>query len=288
MIAGGTGRPVAILAGGGKLPPLVVAAAIREGWAPVVFAIAGEAELQAFATAPVHVVRWGEIGRMFQLTEEAGCREAVFIGSISHRPDFRVLRPDLGTVKLIPRIIQLMSGHDGGLLDGVTRIFDEKGISVLSPLAIAPDLALPEGCLIGDLSAESARDIEVAREAAHDIGRRDIAQAAVAVDARVVAVEDASGTDAMLERVAALRKAGTIPMTGGVLVKCLKPLQDGRHDLPTIGPQTAERAAHAGLTGVAAEAGHAILVGRDETVEAFRRAGLFLAGLGAAAPTSHD
>ena len=55
--------------------------------------------------------------------------------------------------------------------------------------------------------------------------------------------------------------------------------QDGRHDLPTIGPATAERAKRAGLAGVAAEAGRAILVGRDETIEAFRRAGLFLAGL---------
>ena len=64
-----------------------------------------------------------------------------------------------------------------------------------------------------------------------------------------------------------------------MLVKCLKPQQDGRHDLPTIGPQTAERAARAGLAGVAAEAGRAILVGRDETIEAFRRAGLFLVGL---------
>lgn len=287
MIAGGTQRPVAILAGGGKLPPLVAAAALRKGQAPVVFAIAGEAEPSAFQPSPVHVVRWGEIGRMFRLTEEAGCREAVFIGSIVHRPDFRALSPDLGTVKLIPRIIQLMSGRDGSLLDGVTRMFEEKGIRIVSPLAIAPGLALPDGCLTGDLSAESARDIEVARKAAQEIGKRDIAQGAVAIDGRVAAVEDTDGTDAMLARVAALRKSGALPKAGGVLVKCLKPSQDGRHDLPTIGPQTAERAAHAGLVGVAAEAGRTILVGRDETVDAFRRAGLFLAGFQPAPQSKH-
>ena len=122
---------------------------------------------------------------MFRLMEEAGCREAVFIGSISRRPDFRSLKPDVGTVKLIPRIIQLMGSRDGSLLDGVTRIFEEKGIRVLSPLAIAPELALPDGCLTGEVSAESARDIDVAREAAVDIGKRDIAQGAVAIDGRV-------------------------------------------------------------------------------------------------------
>ena len=46
------------------------------------------------------------------------------------------------------------------------------------------------------------------REAARAIGRLDIGQAAVAVGGRVVAVEDAGGTDALLERVAALRASG--------------------------------------------------------------------------------
>jgi DUF1009 family protein len=270
---------IAILAGGGKLPQLVTAAALREGRAPVVFAIAGEAEPEGFAPAPVHVVRWGEIGRLFRLTEANGCREAVLIGSISRRPDYTNIRPDFGAVRLVPRILKLLGARDASLLDGVTHIFEERGIRVVSPLSIAPDLALPEGVLAGQVSAESEKDIEAAQEAAREIGRRDIAQAAVAAGGQVVAVEDQSGTDALLERVALLRRGGIIPKTGGVLVKLLKPQQDGRHDLPTIGPQTAVRAAEVGLAGVAAEAGRAILVGRDETIDAFRGAGLFLLGL---------
>jgi DUF1009 family protein len=172
-----------------------------------------------------------------------------------------------------------MAGRDGGLLEGVARIFEEKGLSVVSPLAVAPDLALPEGVLTGEVSPESAKDMEVARRAAVEVGGLDIAQGAVAVGGRVVAAEDARGTDALLERVALLRRDGKILKTGGVLVKCLKPHQDGRHDLPTIGPDTASRAAAAGLHGIAAEAGRSILVGRDDTIEAFRRAGLFLVGL---------
>jgi DUF1009 family protein len=78
-----------------------------------------------------------------------------------------------------------------------------------------------------------------------------------------------------------------LPRTGGALVKLLKPQQDGRHDLPTIGPQTAERVAEAGLAGVAAEAGRAILVGRDETIDAFQRAGLFLLGMTPATSSGH-
>ena len=276
--------PIAILAGGGKLPQLVTAAALRDGRAPIVFAIAGEAEPAAFAPAPVHTVRWGEIGRLFRLTEESGCREAVFIGSISRRPDYRALRPDLGAMKLIPRILRLMSGRDNDLLSGVATIFEEHGVHVISPLAVAPELGLTEGCQVGAVTPQSERDIEVAAAAARKIGSRDIAQAAVAVGGRVVAEEDASGTDALLERVALLRSGGAFSGEGGVLVKCLKPRQDGRHDLPTIGPATAEGAKLAGLAGVAAEAGRAMLVDRDETIDAFRRAGLFLVGLKAPKP----
>jgi len=275
----GADLPLAILAGGGRLPELVTAAALRKGRLPVVFAIAGEATPENFAPAPVHVMQWGDIGKLFRLTQKAGCREAVLIGSISHRPDYRSIRPDLGTIKLIPRILRLMRGGDGNLLDGVATILEEHGVRVVSPLVVAPDLALPEGCLSGHLSADSLRDIEVASRAAREIGRQDIGQAAVAVGGLVVAVEDSRGTDALIEYVATLRKSDLASEPGGVLVKLLKEGQDGRHDLPTIGPHTAERAAQAGLAGVAAEAGRAILVGREETIAAFRRAGLFLAGL---------
>jgi hypothetical protein len=275
-----------MLAGGGRLPPLVAAAAREKGLSPIVFAIAGEAEPRAFDPSPVHVVRWGEIGRLFRLTEESGCRDAVFVGSIAKRPDYRTIRPDLGAVRLIPRILQLMSRRDDSLLAGVARIFGEKGLQVLSPLEIAPELALPAGCSVGEIGPDALRDIAAGVEAARRVGRLDIAQGAVALDGRVVAVEDAGGTDALLERVGLLRRSGVIPKSGGVLVKCMKPQQDGRHDLPTIGPDTAEAAARAGLSGVAGEAGRAILVGKNETLDAFQRAGLFLFGMDAP-PSGH-
>jgi DUF1009 family protein len=279
MSAGSDAGRLAILAGGGSLPPLVTAAAERRGRAPIVFLIAGEAEPEAFAPAPVHVMRWGEIGRLFRLIEENDCREAVLIGSVTHRPDYRLVKPDLGAVKLIPRILKLMSGRDGTLMDGVAEILEENGIRVVSPLSVAPDLALPEGVLVGVVPEEARGNIALARSAALEVGSRDIAQAAVAAAGVVVAVEGRKGTDALLAEVAAARRAGSIPRSGGVLVKCLKPSQDGRHDLPTIGPHTARKAAAAGLDGVVGEAGRTMLAGREETITAFRDAGLFLLGL---------
>ncbi|HEX9904598.1 MAG TPA: UDP-2,3-diacylglucosamine diphosphatase LpxI [Propylenella sp.] len=271
--------PLAILAGGGALPPLVAASAARSGRRPIVFAIADEADPAMFRAVTVHVLRWGEIGRLFRLTREAGCREAVLVGSIRKRPDFRSIRPDLGAVALIPRIIALMRNGDDSLLTGVARIFEERGLRVVGALDVAPDLALPQGMLTGRATHGDWADIETAAEAARRIGSLDVAQAAVAAGDRIIAVEDSGGTDALLARVADLRAAGQITEAGGVLVKCMKPHQDRRLDVPTIGPGTAELAQAAGLSGVAAEAGHTILAGREETVAAFRRAGLFLFGM---------
>ena len=271
-------RPVAIVAGGGALPPLLASAAGEAGRTAVVFAIAAEADPAAFAPLRPHVVRWGEIGRMLQLAKADGCDEAVLIGSVKRRPDFRALRPDLATVKLWPRILQLLRHGDEGLLAGVAGLFKEQGIEVVSPLEVAPALAMPEGLLTGSMSAETMAEIGKAVEAARLIGRLDIGQGAVAVQGRVVAVEDAGGTQDMLQRVAALRAAGRIGRSGGVLVKCMKPHQDSRLDLPTIGPVTAEEALLAGLDGVASEAGRSLLAGREDTIDAFRRAGLFLFG----------
>jgi UDP-2,3-diacylglucosamine hydrolase len=262
------------------LPPLVAAAAERAGRTPIVFALEGEADVEDFAGFRVVPTRWGRIGRLFHTLEETGCREAVFIGGIARRPDYRALGLDLQAVRLLPRILHLLRAGDDGLLRGVAAILAERGISLVCPLAIAPELGAPEGLVAGPAPSESDReDVEKASEAARMSGALDIGQAAVAVAGRVVALEAAEGTDALLARVADLRRTGRISANGGVLVKCMKPRQDPRLDLPTIGPATARAARAAGLSGVAVEAGRALLAGRGQTIAAFRETGLFLLGL---------
>ena len=261
------------------MPRLVEASALRAGHCPLVFAIAGEADSAGFAST-VHAVRWGEIGRLFRLLREAGSREAVFVGSITRRPDFAAIRPDLGAVGLLPRILKLMRSGDDSLLNGVAAILAEKGVALRGPLEIAPDLALPPGLLTGPQPDRDAdADIAAAVQAARFAGSLDIGQAAIAIAGRVVAVEGAEGTDGLMQRVGPLRQAGRLPPHGGVLVKCMKPQQDPRIDVPTLGARTAELARAAGLDGVAAEAGRTLLAGREETIAAFGRAGLFLVGL---------
>jgi DUF1009 family protein len=94
----------------------------------------------------------------------------------------------------------------------------------------------------------------------------------------VVAVEAVEGTDAMLARCGALLDGLEMTRPIGVLVKSVKPGQDRRADLPTVGPETIRLAADAGLAGVAYDASGTILAERDACIARANERGLFLLG----------
>jgi DUF1009 family protein len=100
----------------------------------------------------------------------------------------------------------------------------------------------------------------------------------VAAGGRIIGREDQHGTDALLESVTRARQTSGDPTPSGVLVKCMKPTQDPRLDLPAIGPATIRNAARAGLAGVAVEAGRTLLVDEDILVELADKLGLFVMG----------
>ena len=83
---------------------------------------------------------------------------------------------------------------------------------------------------------------------------------------KVLAIEGAEGTDAMLERVAQLRASGLCVNGSGVLAKGPKPGQELRVDMPAIGPRTVDLGVAAGLAGLALEAGGVLLLDRAEAI----------------------
>jgi len=125
--------------------------------------------------------------------------------------------------------------------------------------------------------AQAAADIEHGLRLARAIGALDIGQAVVVQQGLVLGVEAIEGTDGLLRRCGALRRAGP----GGVLVKTAKPAQEQRVDRPTIGAHTVVLAAEAGLRGIAAEAGATLVLDRVEVIRAADKAGLFVVGVAA-------
>ena len=280
------GAPVAIVCGGGSLPFAVAEGALGRGRGVVLFPLRGSADAARVAGYPHHWIRPGGFGRFVRLARAAGCRDVVMIGSLV-RPTLTQLWPDYGAVRLIPRLLGLFKGGDDRLLSGVADILADYGFNPIGAHELAPEITMPEGALgRGEPSARDRADIAHGLALLRAIGPFDVGQAAVVAEGRVLAIEAAEGTDAMLAKLAELRERGSIRSQSGVgvLVKAPKPGQDHRIDLPSIGPLTVEGVARAGLAGIAVVAGSSVVAEPHRLAEAADRARIFVAGIGAGEP----
>lgn len=234
----------------------------------MVFGIDGEADRE-ISEFPHEWFQWGQLGSLEKQLASHGKGDVVLIGGVRTRPDFRQLKLDLRTVKLLPTLVSLMANGDNTVLTGAIGLVESWGYTVVGAHEIARDLVATAGALTAKTPrAGDLNDAEIALAAARSIGELDAGQAAVAANGRVVALEAAEGTDGVLSRVASLRADGRLRWRGrvGVLAKCAKPQQDLRVDMPAIGPSTVAAAGAAGLAGIAIEAGRVMIVDREETL----------------------
>lgn len=271
--------PLAIIAGGGTLPSTLAEAAMARGRMVHVLAIRGEAD-GAIMRFPHTWLKWGEVGKLFATLDDQGCRDLVIIGAVT-RPDLANVRFDFGAIKNLPFLLSLGIGGDDHVLSSVVRFLEGKGYRVHGAGEVAPELLAGEGKLGTKApSPEDRSDIEVGFSVVAALGRLDVGQAAVVVKGRVLAVEAAEGTDAMLARCAELRHSGSgrRRAPAGVLVKAPKPGQEERVDMPAIGRDTVDKAAQAGLAGIAVAAGRVLIAERAATIAAADEHGLFLFG----------
>jgi DUF1009 family protein len=205
----------------------------------------------------------------------------VFIGSVV-RPALSQIRFDLGTLKVFPRIVSMFRGGDNHLLSNIVRVIEQDGFRVLGAHQVAPGILMPPG--VFGRHAPSARDRDdIARglELITTMGAFDVGQAVVVANNHVLAVEAIEGTDQMLDRIVELRRSGRIrvPEGTGTLVKAPKPGQELRIDLPSIGPQTIEGVARAGLAGLALVANETIVAEPERLMQAADRAKVFVVGI---------
>ena len=272
-----TGAALGILAGGGPFPGRVAQAALNTGRAGFIVGFDGFAEAAVIGGFPHAFVRLGAAGQMLQLLRNRGCRDLVLVGPV-RRPSLLTLRPDAEGLRIVARIGRAAFAGDDGLLAAVVRVLAEEGFHVIGAHEILAEALAPGGLLgCAQPDAQAASDIARGVDVVRALGGVDVGQACVVQLGCVLAVEAVEGTDLMLARAAGLAQPGP----GGVLVKLVKPGQDRRADLPTIGPRTVEGAHAAGLRGVAFEAGGTLVTDLAACVAAADRLGVFLLGLDA-------
>jgi UDP-2,3-diacylglucosamine hydrolase len=281
MLAAGGEGPLGIVCGGGSVPAAVAAAVTRGGRPVVLFALRGIADSESIAHYPHHWVSLGKYNELVGGLRMEGCRDIVFIGAVV-RPALRQLRFDLGTLRMLPKLIPMFRGGDNHLLSGLVRLFENEGFRVIGAHEVASELLMPLGVLAtGTPSDRDHADIAHGLALIATLGPFDVGQAAVVANNHVLAIEAIEGTDQMLTRIAELRRLGRIraPAGRGVMIKAPKPGQEMRVDLPSIGPQTIEGVARAGLAGLAVVADQTIVADIAAVGRIADRAGLFVIGV---------
>jgi DUF1009 family protein len=278
----GSGERVAIAAGSGRLPIDIAEALDDAGHRPFVVLIEGEADPASSLSRHDH---WSmpleQIGHFVGKLRAHGVTHLVMAGGIARRPDWRALRPSLGLLRIVPPVVKSLARGDDNLLKALIRYFESEGFRIVGAHEILPDLLAARGVMTQAAPSTADRaDLHAAAVAARAIGALDIGQAAVAIGGRAVALEGVEGTDGLLARTRDLRSNGRIAgIRRGVLVKCAKPGQELRADLPTIGPSTVAMAHAAGLAGIGVEAERSIILDQAAVIARADELGLFVIGL---------
>ncbi|HZH27056.1 MAG TPA: UDP-2,3-diacylglucosamine diphosphatase LpxI [Azospirillaceae bacterium] len=264
-----------LIAGGGALPRRLAEICRSNGREVFIVALHGQTDAATVEGFPHLWASMGQVGAIINWLHGNGVRDLVFFGPV-RRPSLSDLKPDWRAAKILASIGFRALGDDG-IMRTLARILeDEERFRVVGAHQLWADLLLAPGvptAVRPDAQAEAdiARGLEVARA----LGAVDVGQSVVVQQGLVLGVEAIEGTDALVRRCGGLRRGGP----GGVLVKLVKPQQDHRLDLPTIGPDTVEEAAAAGLRGIAARAGGTLVVDFAGLIEAADRHGLFIVGL---------
>ena len=268
-----------LIAGGGELPKHVLQAATLDGLETTIIGLRGHAKAEDYKGQ--YFFKVAEFGKIVKRLKKSGCTHLCFAGIVK-RPNFKSLKPDLKGMLHMPGAMKAAKEGDDALLRYLLSLFEKEGFEIIAPQTLCQSLLLPEGILgtVKILDSQS-EDTRKACEVASQIGALDIGQAVVVCRGVVLAVEAQEGTDAMLGRILSLPKTirGTLDNRSGVLAKMVKPGQDIRVDLPTIGPLTVENASKAGLAGIVSEGGRAFIIEREKTIQMANEAGLFIAGL---------
>lgn len=261
---------IAIIAGEGSLPVEISHRLFADSRVHVVFSL--RSDNSALEKTASDIIRLespdfaGVIGHM----KSNGIESVILAGNIPKRLIYESEKMDEVGKQILAG---LSSRDDHSLLGLIVSTFETFGIRVLPYRELVPELLASKGILAGREPSEGELDdIEYGKGILETLLPLSFGQAVVVAEKAVVAVEAMEGTDDTI------RRAGSI-CNGGVVVKMMKPGQDERFDLPTVGPETLKNMSGSGLTCLAVEAGKTLIMDRESFCEIASRSDISVIGL---------
>ena len=246
---------VAIIAGDGWLPLEIASRLTSWGYPPVVYSFGEhEGSLSKFALELIELSSLN-LGFVIEDMRRRDICEIIMAGVV---PKTLMYHHGLHDEQLKRLLWGLESRDDHNLLANIVLTLENEGFRVISYRDIISDWLAPFGHFAGrHPTNEELEDVEYGKAIARVLLPLSFGQTLVVHKKAVVAVEAMEGTDAMLLRAGSLTK-------GGVVIKMMRPDQDERYDLPTVGIKTLQNMLNAGLKCLAVEADKTVIIKPDE------------------------
>ena len=262
---------MAVIAGNGRFPFLVLGAAREQGLDPVVFAIREEASSElAKEASTVHWLSLGEAARFFELLDSERVARVTLAGQVKHVQLYSSIPPD---AVMKDTLDSLERRNTDALIGVFVKMMEARGIEVVDSTLFLKPLLPEAGVLTARRPDETeSADIEYGREIARRIAALDIGQTVVVAERACVAVEAMEGTDAAIERAGRLGNGRRL-----TVVKVSK--GDMRFDVPVVGLATIRMMDQANARSLAIDARRTLLFDRQHLIEEADRCGIAIVAL---------
>ena len=251
---------VAVVAGYGVLPKVAAENLLKKGHSVLVVALdeavsIGFSDVQGIELEKISVT---QIGKLLKLLKKYDIESVLFAGKVNKTLIYSNLRFDILAVKILAG---LRNRKDDTVMDAVCKLITDNGMQIMDQTYALDSLYLEKGIYTKKRpTKEQEEDIAFGYDTAKELGRLDIGQTVVVKNKAVMALEAIEGTDLAIERGCRLAKEGA------VVVKCAKPSQDLRFDIPTVGVDTLKNLSDNKGAVLAVEAGRTFVVDIDKCI----------------------
>jgi len=274
-------RTVGLIAGGGRLPFLVADGARNAGLRVVCVGLAGSVDPDLHKHVDVFfsgaVARPG--GWMRRLRGH-GVTKTVMVGRVAKTRIFvpwRIVRyvPDWRALRIWYWRLRGRDKRNDTVLRAIADELASGRIFLEDSTMYCKEHLAEEGPMTRCRPGRRVNaDIDFGWPIVKKLAELDIGQAVAVREREIIAVEAIEGTAMMIERAGRLCRKG-----GWTLLKCAKPNQDMRFDVPCVGPETIRALASNGGKWLVVEKDKTIIIDKPETIALADELGIAVFGV---------
>ncbi len=266
-------EPIAIFAGRGNLPKMLIEDCQNKGRRFFIFLLEGENyEIDYSQFNPIKIA-YGEMEKFLTIMKQQQICNLVFIGGVT-KPNFSAIKVDKTGAILLAKILANKILGDDAVLSTVIKFLEKQGLKIV-PIDDLLDCAVSKKGTLTEIEpkAENIDDINLGIKAIKRFSEFDVGQSLVIAQKQIIAIEALEGTDEMIKR---CRNLNIDYKNKAVLVKMKKAKQSMKADLPTIGVTTIHNCFESGISGIAIQSGSTLVLEKDLVIQTANKLGLFL------------